>query len=246
MLGVLSDIGNNRDLNEDYAGFLEDDCIRFYVIADGMGGHNAGEVASKLAVEKTIEYIKSHRDACPQKELIKNAIEAANIEIYNFAQQSVDLKGMGTTITACLVKDNILIVANVGDSRCYAIYEDRIERITTDHSLVQQLLDNGSITEEEAYHHPNKNIITRAIGTSKNVEIDIFELGFEKIKKVLICSDGLSNDVYENEMFEIAINNDNQIACSKLVELSKQKGSRDNISVIIFEGECKDDRYFTR
>lgn len=246
MLGVLSDIGNNRDLNEDYTGFLEDDCTRFYVIADGMGGHNAGEVASKLAVEKAIDYIKSHRDVCPQKELIKNAIDAANIEIYKYAQQSVELKGMGTTITACLVINNTLTVANVGDSRCYAIYEDRIEKITKDHSLVQQLLDNGSITEEEAYHHPNKNIITRALGTSKNVEIDIFELGLEKIKKVLICSDGLSNDVYENEMFEIAINNDNQVACINLVELSKQKGSRDNISVIIFEGECKDDRYFTR
>lgn len=153
---------------------------------------------------------------------------------------------MGTTITACFVKDNILTVANVGDSRCYVIYEDRIERITKDHSLVQQLLDNGSITEEEAYHHPNKNIITRALGTSENVEIDIYELSMEKIIKVLLCSDGLSNDVYENEMYEIAMKNDNQVACNSLVELSKQKGSRDNISVIIFEGECKDDRYFTR
>lgn len=246
MLGVLSDIGNTRNLNEDYTGFFEDDCIRFYVIADGMGGHNAGEVASKLAVEKVIEYIKSHKDTCPQKELITSAIDAANIEIYKFAKKSDDLRGMGTTITACLVKDNMLTVANVGDSRCYAIYEDKIERITKDHSLVQQLLDNGSITEEEAYHHPNKNIITRALGTSKKVEIDVFELSLEKIIKILICSDGLSNEVYENEMYEIAIKNDNQIACNNLVELSKQKGSRDNISVIIFEGECKDDRNFTR
>ena len=249
MLGILSDVGNVRKTNEDSVGYFEGSDIDIYVVADGMGGHNAGEVASQLATKVIMEYIKQNHNSLEMKEVLTEGIKCANKKIYDAASQSDSLKGMGTTITICFKKQNKMVVANVGDSSCYIIDNKRkLLKITRDHSLVQQLLDNGTITEESARTHPNKNIITRALGTNEIVEVDLFDVDLTNVIKCILCTDGLTNDVTYSEMYDIIIKNENNntSSCKMLVDLGKSKGGRDNISVIVFEGECRDDRNHIR
>ncbi|NLM35883.1 MAG: Stp1/IreP family PP2C-type Ser/Thr phosphatase [Clostridiales bacterium] len=243
MLGALTDVGNIRRINEDYFSYSIIDDIKIYIVADGMGGHNAGEVASQVAVEAVIQYIQEHKDTEDLQALLKDAIIHANSVIYNQSRENPHLKGMGTTITAYFRKSNFSMVANVGDSSCYIIKEDKISKITKDHSLVQQLVDEGTITEQEAKHHPNKNIITRAIGTSPDVDVDIFVLEPRGISKIILCSDGLTNEVQPEEIYQcIKETNDNMEACRELVNLAKERGGKDNITLMVIEGECNDDR----
>jgi len=247
MLGVLSDIGNVRKTNEDSVGYFESIDFDIYAVADGMGGHNAGEVASQLAIKVVIEYVKDNHMGSELSKVLTEGIKFANKKIYDMADGSESLSGMGTTITICLKKGNKMVVANVGDSSCYVIDNNRkLLKITRDHSLVQQLLDNGTITEEKARNHPNKNIITRALGTNQQVEVDLFDVDLNNIIKCFLCTDGLTNDVTYDEMYDIIMENENDASCKMLVELSKSKGGRDNISVIVFEGECRDDRNHVR
>lgn len=248
MVGILSDIGNTRKINEDAVGFYENDIYSIYVIADGMGGHNAGEVASALAIETTLEYVKTEflQNHENTRDVLINAVKLSNDNIYKLAKSNETLTGMGTTLTACLLKNRQITVANVGDSSCYIIKQNEIIKITKDHSLVQQLIDNGTITAEEAVNHPNKNVITRALGTNRFLEVDIFELADEDVSKIILCTDGLTNEVSPSEICDVVMNNSNDVACEKLIQLSKYKGGRDNISVIVVEGECKNDRNFTR
>lgn len=247
MLGILSDVGNVRKINEDSVGYFEGSDIDIYAVADGMGGHNAGEVASELAIEVIIEYIKQNHHGSDMKKVLSDGIKYANKKIYDVASHNDSLKGMGTTITICFKKQNKLVVANVGDSSCYIIdNKKKLSKVTKDHSLVQQLLDNGTITEEEARTHPNKNIITRALGTNELVEADLFDVDLTNVMKCVLCTDGLTNDVTYSEMYDIIMENDNVSSCKMLVDLSKSKGGRDNISVIVFEGECRDDRNHIR
>jgi serine/threonine protein phosphatase PrpC len=247
MLGILSDVGNVRKTNEDSVGYFEGNDIDIYIVADGMGGHNAGEVASELATKIIIDYIKDNHHGLDMKEVLSEGIKSANKKIYDIASESDSLKGMGTTVTICFKKQNKMVVANVGDSSCYIINnKGELTKITRDHSLVQQLLDNGTITEEKARNHPNRNIITRALGTNELVEVDLFDVDLTKVIKCVLCTDGLTNDVTYSEMCDIIMENDNDSSCKMLVDLSKSKGGRDNISVIVFEGECKDDRNHIR
>lgn len=242
MVGILSDIGNYRKNNQDYVGYIEDDLRRIYIIADGMGGHNAGEVASKLAVDNVISYLTKFQKYDDMEKILTDAIRFCNKEIYEESTENPELRGMGTTVTVCLIVNGKAIVANVGDSRCYVLRDNGIFQITKDHSLVQQLIDNGTITESQAVNHPNKNIITRAVGTNINVEIDIFGINLDESKKIVLCTDGLSNEVTPEEMFNILNSYSNLEACRELIDLSKKKGSKDNISVIVFEGKCNNDR----
>ncbi|MBZ9687953.1 Stp1/IreP family PP2C-type Ser/Thr phosphatase [Clostridium estertheticum] len=247
MLGVLSDVGNVRKTNEDSVGYFEGSDFDIYAVADGMGGHNAGEVASELAIKVILEYVKQNQHGMDLKEVLSEGIKSANKKIYEMASESDALSGMGTTITICFKKQDKMVVANVGDSSCYVIDSNRkLLKITRDHSLVQQLLDNGTITEEKARNHPNKNIITRALGTNEEVEVDLFDVDLNSIIKCILCTDGLTNDVTYEEMYDIIMENDNDSSCKMLVDLSKSKGGRDNISVIVFEGECRDDRNHIR
>lgn len=242
MLGILSDVGNVRKTNEDSVGYFEGSDIDIYAVADGMGGHNAGEVASELAINNIIEYIKGNHSRSDMEKVLSEAIKAANKKIYDVASENEALKGMGTTITICLIKQSKMVVANVGDSSCYVVDNERkLVKITRDHSLVQQLLDNGTITEEKARNHPNKNIITRALGTNESVEVDLFNVDLNNVIKCILCTDGLTNDVTYSEMFNLIMENDNDSSCKMLVDLSKSRGGRDNISVIVFEGGCTDD-----
>lgn len=238
MIGIKSDVGNLRKLNEDYAEFYEDKNFKVFVVADGMGGHNAGEIASKTATKSLIKYIKDNFKNYNTKELLEKAIKHANLKVHNLAYCNDSYNGMGTTLVACLISDGIIQIANVGDSSCFGINDNEIIKITKDHSLVQELLDSGSISEEEAIKHPQKNVITRAIGTQDTVDIDIFKIEKNRFKFFLMCSDGLTNEIniegiLLSEMKEMSL----QDSCERLVELAKVKGGRDNITVILFRGE---------
>lgn len=239
MVGIKSDLGNKRTLNEDYAEVYNGNNYSVFVLADGMGGHNAGEIASENASKAFIEYINKNINIKEKDKLIKDAFIYANSEVYNLARCSEKLSGMGTTLVACLISEEKIYIANVGDSSCFGIKENEAVKITKDHSLVQELLDSGSITVEQAINHPQKNVITRAIGTSKEVEVDIFEIEKNKYEYFLMCSDGLSNDIdiNKNLYFDIKREENLQKVCENLVECAKNNGGRDNITVILFEGE---------
>lgn len=238
MFSFLSDTGMVRKLNEDYVCYHEDNEFKIYVVADGMGGHNAGEVASKMAAEGVVEYVKKNFELSNSGKVLKEAIEKVNSDIYNHSIEKDNLSGMGTTITSCLVTKENVIVANVGDSSCFGIKNKEIKKITKDHSLVQELVDLGTITELEAANHPKKNIITRAVGTSKIVDVDIFVIENNAYDIYLLCSDGLSNEVTKDEIISIVDEEKELIKiCDRLVNLAKFKGGRDNITVLLFGGE---------
>lgn len=243
MVSLMSDKGNIRSLNEDYAGFIENEQYKIYVVADGMGGHNAGEVASEMAVKSIIEYISKNHDMDECVSLLKESILFANKKIYDYASSNEKLNGMGTTVTACLVKDKKAYVANVGDSSCFLVRDDKISKITKDHSLVQELLDLGTISEEEAFNHPKKNIITRAVGTSEDLLIDVFDFSLNSTDIVMICTDGLTNEIQKSEIVSI-LNTSNSIdeASEKFICCAKNNGGRDNITVLLFRGDEEDDR----
>ncbi|MDS0524939.1 Stp1/IreP family PP2C-type Ser/Thr phosphatase [Clostridium sp. SHJSY1] len=238
MISFLTDKGMVRSLNEDFVYYHEENEYKIYVVADGMGGHNAGEVASKMAAEGVVKYIVEDFNEENAEELLKKSIERVNQDIFIYSKQMNYLNGMGTTITACLeIKDKV-IVANVGDSSCYGVKGNDIVKITKDHSLVQELVDLGTITELEAVNHPQKNIITRAVGTNELVEVDIFVIDKDTYDIYLLCSDGLTNEVTKEEMITIVNENKELISiCEKLVNLAKYKGGRDNITVLLFGGE---------
>lgn len=233
MFGFASDVGNVRTLNEDCYGYWQEEDYSIYVVADGMGGHNAGEVASKIAVEETIKNFKRNKN-------VTDAIRKANERIYFLSTGDKSLTGMGTTITVAVIENNNIEVAHVGDSSCFVIDNDVIMKLTRDHSLVQELIEIGSITEEEAKTHPNRNIITRALGTSDSIDIDVYRLKLNGTEKFILCTDGLSNYVEQDEMLSIVNKEDCKNACLDMVKLAKSRGGRDNITVIVFEGEGRE------
>ncbi|MEG0134307.1 MAG: Stp1/IreP family PP2C-type Ser/Thr phosphatase [Clostridium sp.] len=238
MIGIKSDVGIVRELNEDYARCIENDKFKIYVVADGMGGHNAGEVASKMATDKIISYIEENFSEENKKDILKESVIYANEEVYSFSHKEEEYTGMGTTLTACFITAEFIQVANVGDSSCFGIGNESIEKITKDHSLVQELLDIGTINEEQAIKHPQKNVITRAIGTKDWVDIDIFNIEIGKFKTLMLCSDGLSNEINKDDILYIINREDDfNMACEKLVDIAKGRGGRDNITVMLFEGE---------
>ncbi|ALP89961.1 MULTISPECIES: Stp1/IreP family PP2C-type Ser/Thr phosphatase [Clostridium] len=238
MVGLVSDVGLRRKLNEDSACYLERADFKIYVVADGMGGHNAGEVASKMAAEQIVQYIDENYSLECEETLISNAIKAANEDIYKFSKTNDKLNGMGTTVTAALVTPKFIYIANVGDSCCMAFKNGELKKITKDHSLVQELLDSGTISEVEAVNHPKKNIITRALGTCIHVEVDVFRLDINQYNLFILCSDGLTNEVTKEDILRIIDNENNYISiANNLVDLAKEKGGRDNITVLLFGGE---------
>ncbi|MBD7914114.1 Stp1/IreP family PP2C-type Ser/Thr phosphatase [Clostridium sp. Sa3CUN1] len=238
MTGIKSDLGNIRTLNEDYAEYYEDDNYKIYVLADGMGGHNAGEIASKTASKALIKYIKENINLYNHKDLLEKAMKYANLKVYNLSHCSDTYNGMGTTLVACLITKEISVVANIGDSSCFGIKDRKITKITKDHSLVQELLDCGSISKEQAINHPQKNVITRAVGTEEDVKVDLFEVGKSKFEFFLMCSDGLTNEINLENVLNFDIEEKEiQNICEKLIESAKFNGGRDNITVMLFGGE---------
>ncbi len=228
-------VGCIRSLNEDSFFVSEPDSkgTVLAIVADGMGGHNAGEVASGKAVGILQNGIFRETDMSAKDVLIK-AVGDANQEIYEMSINKKNLSGMGTTITACLAMENTVTAVQVGDSRLYLIRKDKISQITKDHSLVEMLVENGTITKEEAKNHPQKNIITRAVGTDKTVEADIYEFSVKKGDTVLLCSDGLVNMVDDEEILSVIKSAETlDAAANTLVSQAEKAGGTDNITVIL-------------
>lgn len=238
MVSIKSDVGNRRTLNEDYASFIETKDYKVYVVTDGMGGHNAGEIASKMAAEGIIDFIVSNHPNHKKEDILEMAIKSVNNQIYNYASSDEKLSGMGTTVAAIYKVDKDIFVGNVGDSACFGIKGKTLFKITKDHSLVQELVDYGTISEKEALSHPKKNIITRAVGTNKDVVVDIFKVNNNEYEMFLLCSDGLTNEISKEEIGNIIYNSESiDMACESLVKLAKVNGGRDNITILLFGGD---------
>ncbi len=206
-----------------------------FAVADGMGGHNAGDYASSHAVRILVDEIREDTDYNPVK-VIRHAIETANTEIIEQAQKDEKLRGMGTTMVVATIVGQYAYVANVGDSRLYVV-DKQLRQITRDHSLVQEMVRMGEITAEEARNHPDKNIITRALGAEKTVDVDFFDMRLEPGSTILMCSDGLSNMVEDKKMEEIILNSDEDITWkgNTLIQEANNNGGKDNIAIILIE-----------
>ncbi len=235
----LTDTGNVRKQNQDYYDIIEfgQGCL-LAIVCDGMGGAKSGNVASHLAADAFCGEIR--RNIRPEllvddvKRMMSDAVQLANQAVYEYAQLSDDFTGMGTTLVAAFVCGKTVVIANVGDSRAYLLEADSIRQVTVDHSVVQMMLRRGEISREEARNHPVKNLITRAIGTEARVVCDIFTLPVEHGDYVLLCSDGLSNLVTDQEiLFEIAHGADKSICCQSLVRMAKHRGAPDNVTCVL-------------
>ena len=233
-----TDVGQKRKMNQDYV-FASAEPVgnlpNLFVVADGMGGHNAGDYASSHAVQIMVEEIRKDADFNPIK-VIRHAIESANTQIVNMAQSDETLRGMGTTMVVATIVGHYAYVANVGDSRLYMI-DEKIQQITKDHSLVQEMVRLGEIDAEEARNHPDKNIITRALGAEKTVDIDFFDLKLEPGCVILMCSDGLSNMVDDFKIKEIVSDSNEELERigEILIQEANRNGGKDNIAIVLIE-----------
>ncbi len=232
-----TDKGIVRDSNQDaYAvGELPGE-VAWAVVCDGMGGASGGDIASALAVKVISEKINScynekMRDSSV-KNLLDSAIAAANIEVYDLAYSRPELQGMGTTVVCAIVRDEDVFIAHAGDSRAYIADKNGIKQITTDHSYVQDLVDKGEITADEAERHPNKNVITRAVGIDKRIDIDFDQVELHDEEILLLCSDGLTNCVSSNEMFSEISDGQYYAFADRLVKRANLNGGGDNITVV--------------
>ena len=236
---LLTDVGRKRRHNEDFV-----DCFepadpeelarsgRLYIVADGVGGAADGEVASEYAAKKVLhEYYRSTEPDLGRR--LKAVIRAANADIFEHVQRRPELGRMGTTIVAAAVRDDELVVANVGDSRAYLIRNGDIHQITRDHSLVAKLVDEGSITPEEAERHPRRNVLLRSIGADPDTYPDTFEGRLQPGDQVVLCSDGLTRYVSDDEILDVATHTRADRAVKRFVEMANARGGKDNISVML-------------
>ena len=224
-----SDIGKVRDINQDYyyiSNSLDD--VQLYMLADGMGGYKGGEIASKLAIQSAKSYIENNFKEIPKDkesiiQLVGSSMEYANMVVYEKSKEDPELEGMGTTLEICLIYNNRAFIGHVGDSRIYRI-----------HSYVQKLVKDGTITQEQAAHHPQKNMLMKALGCNAFVEPDVMVKGFLKDDIIIINSDGLTNLVSQEDMFKWA-KKDIEQAPKELVKLANDNGGYDNITVIVIK-----------
>lgn len=234
----MTDTGKRRKLNQDYVYTSENpvgNLPNLFLVADGMGGHNAGDYASRYAVESIVEEISLSYEKNPVR-ILKKAIESANAHIREKSLESEEMSGMGTTLVAATCIGSRLQVANVGDSRLYLIHEQKITQITRDHSLVEEMVRMGGIDRESARNHPDKNIITRAIGAQDTIEIDFFNEELKPGDMVLMCTDGLTN-MLEDEEIRMILGGQRDIVemAERLIEAANQNGGKDNIAVVLIE-----------
>lgn len=233
----ITDIGQRREMNQDYVFTSEKpvgNLPNLFLVADGMGGHNAGDYASRYTVETIVEVVSGSRETEPVS-LLEEAIQTANSSLLARAREDEGRKGMGTTIVALTILGNRLYIANVGDSRLYVVNQ-KIQQITRDHSLVEEMVRMGEMDKEVAKDHPDKNIITRAIGALPEVLIDFFEVELGEGDIVLMCSDGLTNMVEDEDIRNIIMGQRDTVEkAEKLVAAANQNGGKDNITVIVIE-----------
>ena len=240
---ALTDVGQRRKINQDcvYASVVPvGNLPNLFIVADGMGGHKAGDFASRFAVNAVRESIGASPETNPIK-LIRDAIELANRGILRESDEHEEMRGMGTTIVVTTIIDRYAYTANVGDSRLYLL-GDTLKQITKDHSLVEEMVRLGEITEAEARNHPDKNIITRAVGATPNVDIDFFDYKVEPGGMILMCSDGLSNMVEDEDIRRILRRTISiEDKARVLVETANENGGKDNIAVILVEPDSDEE-----
>ncbi len=234
-----SDIGKARRDNQDSFAYNVSDTkkLAFAVVCDGMGGAAAGNIASQLALDRFTDYIRNtdYKNFSKEKicDMLETAVDCANVAVHEKAITEPGLSGMGTTLVGVVISPSKTAVINIGDSRAYKINADGIERITRDHSLVADMVQMGEITEEEAREHPGKNLITRAVGTDSSVTGDIYFPEIQKGEYILLCSDGLSNLVSEQEILYEVMYGDNSDCCNRLINIANDRGGYDNITVVL-------------
>ena len=241
--GAYTDMGRTRPINEDnfyVSEYVSRPGVIYAIVADGMGGHNAGETASEVAVSEISGFINQYYSKELPPEQIKDMLIAArnyaNNTVYESSQKNPAFSGLGTTVTACFYCAGRVTVAHVGDSRLYVLRDDVFHKITQDHSLVAELLANGQITPEQARNHPQKNVITRAVGTEPDTEVDIYEFEVKPKDIILLCTDGLSNMLSDNRMKEIIKGTKKmEEAAEKLVDAANEEGGFDNITAVLLE-----------
>lgn len=234
-----TDRGKVRQHNEDNGGIFQNKDGFLVVVADGMGGHRAGDVASGM----TLNYLKdswSQAEKVNTPELaeswLKEHIQKVNKILYDHAESHTECQGMGTTLVAAICTERFSTIANIGDSRCYINNESGFKQLTEDHSLVNELVRTGQISREDAEHHPRKNVVLRALGTEVSVETDVLTIVFEEDDYLLLCSDGLSNKVSEREMLEV-IQQDISLEekADQLVFIANENGGEDNITLVLLQ-----------
>lgn len=235
----LTDKGKVRPHNEDSGGIYQSDNGRLLaIVADGMGGHLAGDIASSMAVKQLEQAWLQVRDEFTNPEQaekwIKTQVQKANEHLYQYALNHQDCKGMGTTLVLAVCTMDFITVGHIGDSRCYILNENGFSQLTEDHSLVNELVRSGEITKEDAEHHPRKNVLLRALGTEQTVEVDIKTIGWDVGDTILLCSDGLSNKVSEKELEKMLANpNGLEEKGKMLIDSANAAGGEDNITLSI-------------
>lgn len=234
----LTDIGKKRKLNQDYVYTSElpvGSLPNLFLVADGMGGHKAGDYASRCAIETIVDYVESSHDAGVIA-VLEKAICRANSVVREYAESDEAFNGMGTTVVAATIDGNKLCVANVGDSRLYIVGDREIKQITRDHSLVEEMVRMGGIEREQARSHPKKNIITRAIGAEPELSVDFFRVTLQPGEMVLMCSDGLTNMI-EDEEIRMILQGQRDLASKAegLVNAANNNGGKDNIAVVLID-----------
>lgn len=236
----LTDRGQVRDHNEDSGGvYYNASGQMLAIIADGMGGHQAGDVASQMAVSIVKkEWQASNEISSPEKmkEWLTNKLTEVNTAIYELAKEKKEYAGMGTTIVIACGAEDFMTIAHVGDSRCYMHNENGFKQMTEDHSLVNELVKTGQISKEDARFHPRKNVVLKALGTEEQVSADVQSFSFEKGDKLLLCSDGLTDKISNEELSSfIQLDNDLTEMAQNLIDLANDRGGEDNISLIIIQ-----------
>lgn len=231
-----TDIGKTREKNEDSIYFDNNGNYIIAIVADGMGGHKSGEIASKLAIESAGDYFTKYINKfidSPKEFLLELFYHSCKV-VHDESEKSADLEGMGTTMTLAIINTSTkkAYIGNIGDSRTYAIKNKRIIQITEDHTLVNQMYKNGQISFEEIKTHPQKNVLTRALGTCEKTEPDIFEENLNEIEGLILCSDGLTNYISKKEILDFIILYKDK-AIDELIKEAKNRGGTDNISIII-------------
>ena len=235
-----SDIGKAREMNQDsFFVSNEDDEVKLFILADGMGGYKGGEIASSIAVHSAQNFIFNNFKDIPKErddilKLIKDGIEYANLRVYEESLKSEELKEMGTTIDVCIIYGHKVYIGHVGDSRVYRIRKNIIRKLTTDDTYVQKLVKDGTITKEEAINHPKKNMLLKAVGCNSLVNPTVMCKGFLKDDILLMCSDGLTNMLSNEKIYKILLENSEKPEVA-LINAANREGGTDNITAIIID-----------
>ncbi len=237
----MTDVGRRREMNQDYM-FTSETAVgklpNLFIVADGMGGHKAGEYASKFTVDTMVDIIEKTKDKEPVT-AIGRALKEANRLLLKEAQTDESKTGMGTTVVAATLMDRTLYAANVGDSRLYVLNQDTIRQITRDHSLIEEMIRLGEMDKADAKDHPDKNIITRAVGVAPELEIDFFEIEIKNGDIILLCTDGLTNMIEDEDIRRIVLSQRDIVErTEKLIETANENGGKDNITVVLLEPDA--------